>query len=159
VDFSYYQRGERESILGAGVQAILPGWVSASLLDTFPYGNFILIETPAHLLPESLIGATGLGEGQSLYTVYAHLDAGPLAAVGEWVEACQLLGQVGRSGNANVAHLHLETRTGPAGAIFLHMSYYQPDDTTAERENYLRWRTRGEYLHFDPMLVLHWAGP
>lgn len=157
VDFSYYRRGERESILGAGVQAVLPGWAAASLSDTFPYGNFVILETPAHLLPVELIEAAGLEPGESLYTVYAHLLQRPRVSVGDWVEACQYLGEVGNSGNANVAHLHLETRTGPAGALFFQMSFYRPDDTAAERENYLRWRTGGEYLHFDPLLVLNWT--
>jgi len=159
VDFSYYRRGERESILGAGVQAVLPGWAAASLGDTFPYGNFLILETPAHRLPEGLAQAVGLEPGESLYTVYAHLLHRPRVPVGEWVEACQYLGEVGNTGNANVAHLHLEMRTGPAGALFLHMSFYRPDDTEVERENYLRWRISGEYLHFDPLLVLNWSVP
>jgi len=156
VDFSYYRRGERETIQGAGIQAVLSGWVATALVGTFPYGNFVILETPAYLLPEGLSEVLSLGEGQSLYTVYAHMESGPRVSIGEWVEACTLLGNVGRSGNANVAHLHLETRIGPAGAVFFQMGYYRPENTEAEKESYLRWRIGGEFRHFDPMILLNW---
>jgi murein DD-endopeptidase MepM/ murein hydrolase activator NlpD len=154
VDYAYYQRGERVSIQGAGVEAVLPGWVSTALSGTFPYGNFVIIETPLHYLPETLVQSLDLGPGQALYTVYAHLETPPWVWAGEWVEACAPLGLVGKSGNAGQAHLHLETRTGPAGVLFFDMGYYKIEATEAERANYLRWRIGGEFQHFNPLLVL-----
>jgi hypothetical protein len=36
------------------------------------------------------------------------------------------------------------------------MGFYKADDTEEERSNYVRWRTSGEFRHFDPMRVLQW---
>ena len=158
LDFSYYRRGERLSILGVGVRAILPGRVAMSLADSFPYGNVLIIETPYESLSEDIIKITGLGAGQSLYSLYAHFDQPPLATSGQEVEACQALGYVGSSGNAGVPHLHLETRLGPAGVTFDGMAYYSTQTTPEERANYERWRTSGDFQHFDPMLIFQTGG-
>lgn len=154
VDFSYYRRGERLSIEGVVIQSIYPGRVAAALEGTFPFGNFVMIETPAAELPAELRERFSILEGESLYVLYAHLLAEPGLALGEAVEACQEIGQVGKSGNAGVAHLHLEMRHGPAGARFPAMAYYLAEHTTEERANYLLWATSGTFLHFDPMAVL-----
>jgi murein DD-endopeptidase MepM/ murein hydrolase activator NlpD len=154
VDFSYYRRGERLTIQGSGVQAVLPGVVSLALQDKFPYGNVVIIETPQADLPAPLIELVGIQEGQSIYTLYAHLESAPLVNAGERVEACRTLGAVGKSGNAGVAHLHLEMRRGPAGSTLTTMSYYILEATAEEKASYLRWRTSGEFNHFDPMVVL-----
>lgn len=154
VDFSYYRRGERTTIEGVGVQALFSGRVAASLTGTFPYGNVIIIETRKDALPDSILGQIDLGEGQSLYTLYAHLKDPPLVSVNEEVDACQLIGYVGFSGNAVEPHLHLETRRGPFGVTFLGMSYYSTQTTPEERANYEHWRTGGEFIHFDPMDLL-----
>jgi murein DD-endopeptidase MepM/ murein hydrolase activator NlpD len=61
------------------------------------------------------------------------------------------VGEVGKSGNAGVAHLHLEMRHGPAGAQFPVMAYYLASNTPQERANYLKWATSGTFLHFNPM--------
>jgi len=34
------------------------------------------------------------------------------------------------------------------------MSYYLADTTPEEKENYILWRTSGEFRHFDPMELL-----
>lgn len=154
VDFSYYRRGERLSIEGVVIQSIYPGRVAAALGGTFPFGNFVMIETPAAELPAELRERFSILEGESLYVLYAHMLAAPGLALGEAVEACQEIGQVGKSGNAGVAHLHLEMRHGPAGARFPAMAYYLAEHTTEERANYLLWATSGTFLHFDPMAVL-----
>ncbi len=154
VDFSYYRRGERLSIQGVRVQVVLPGVVSASLADTFPYGNLVIIETPFALLPAGWVESLQIPPGGSIYTLYAHMEAPSEVKLDEWVDACQLLGTVGLSGNAAEPHLHLEMRVGPAGVSFSSMGFYKADDTAEERSNYIRWRTGGEFLHFDPMLVL-----
>jgi murein DD-endopeptidase MepM/ murein hydrolase activator NlpD len=157
VDFAYYRRNGRDSIENAGVQAVLAGTVMASLNNRFPYGNVIIIETPATALPASLNIALELPLDRSLYLLYAHLQDAPLAGVNETVTACQPLGLVGRSGNAGGAHLHLEVRSGLAGQRLESLAYYKADASPAERENYLRWRVSGDFQHIDPMrLLMEW---
>ena len=154
VDFSYYRRGERLSIEGVGVQSVFPGVVAASITDRFPYGNMVIIETPFADVSESVIAALGLSPDESIYTLYAHMGAAPAVELGERVAACQALGQVGKSGNAGVPHLHLEMRRGPAGRQFAGMAYYSTQASQEERDNYVLWRTSGTFQHFDPMSVL-----
>lgn len=154
VDFSYYRRGERLSIEGAAVQSILAGKVVAAVADSFPFGNHIILETLAEELPPVVRQQFSIQPGESLYILYAHMEAPPEFELGEVVLACQQLGTVGKTGNAGVAHLHLEMRHGATGAQFPSMGYYKPDDTPDERANYLRWATGGEFLHFDPLVFL-----
>ena len=154
VDFSYYRRGERTTIQGVGVQSVLSGRVAAAIAESFPYGNVVIIETTYEVLPTELISELEIAPGESIYTLYAHMDQTPLVTLGETVQACQLLGQVGMSGNAYEPHLHLEMRLGAPGAQFSSMGYYKADDTEEERSNYLLWRTSWEFRHFDPMRVL-----
>jgi len=153
VDFSYYQRGERQSIQGVGVQSVLPGVVAAAISESFPYGNFVIIETPFTDVPSETREQLEIKEGESLYLLYAHMEDSPLVNLGDRVAACQLLGSVGKSGNAGIPHLHLEARTGPSGAVFEAMAYYTTRTTEEERSNYELWRTSGEFVHFDPMLL------
>lgn len=158
VDFSYYRRGDRASIEGVPVQAILPGTVVMALEGSFPYGNVVIIETPEGLLPAELAAFVNLPAGASLYSLYAHLGQVPAVDLGTSVTACQVIGEVGKSGNAGVAHLHLETRTGPPGVTFLEMGYYLAEVGPEARAAYVRWRTGGEFSHFDPMLIFQ-PGP
>jgi len=154
VDFSYYRRGERLSIEGVGVQSVFPGIVAASIADRFPYGNMVIIETPSADLPGSVISVLGLRADESIYTLYAHMGAAPAVELGEQVEACQALGQVGKSGNAGVPHLHLEMRRGSSGRQFNGMAFYSTQTSQEERDNYVLWRTSGTFQHFDPMSLL-----
>jgi murein DD-endopeptidase MepM/ murein hydrolase activator NlpD len=154
VDFSYHRWKEGGSILGVGVQSVLAGRVAAALTDTYPYGNMVMIETPYEDLPPSLVQALKIAEGQSIYLVYAHLLSAPLVSLGDEVSACQLIGAVGRSGNAEVAHLHFEARRGPRGGSFSCMSRFVEEATAEEKANYNLWRVSGVYRHFDPMLLL-----
>ncbi len=154
VDFSYYRRGDRTSILGATVQAVLAGKVAAALEDEFPYGNMVILETTAESLPVSLHDQLGFNSGESLYLLSAHFGEEPLVTLGDTVAACQPLGVVGKSGNAGVAHLHIEARIGPANSQFTEMAYYLAQTTELARENYELWRTSGVFRHFDPMVLL-----
>jgi murein DD-endopeptidase MepM/ murein hydrolase activator NlpD len=154
VDFSYYRRGGRSSILGVGVQSVLSGRVVAAISDSFPYGNMVIVETPASDLPRNLAVQLGIEEGESLYTLYAHLGAAPLVALGEAVTACQPLGEVGKSGNAGVPHLHLEMRIGSENRQLASMAFYSTQTTQEERDNYVLWRMSGAFRHFDPISVL-----
>lgn len=153
VDFSYYRRGERKSILGVGVQSVFVGRVVAAVTESFPYGNFVLVETPAANLPSDLPGELGLEDDQSLYLLYAHLQNPPLVSSGDSLISCQLLGEVGKSGNAGIAHLHLEARIGPQGAVMKGMAYYHTQTSAEERSNYELWRTSGTFQHLDPMRI------
>jgi murein DD-endopeptidase MepM/ murein hydrolase activator NlpD len=154
VDFAYWIFGERTTMQGELVQSILPGVVRMVLDDRFPYGYTVMVETQTADLSPSLITSLGFEQGESLYTLYAHLDFYPLVELGEVVEACQQIGEVGLSGNTDIAHLHLETRIGPSGTIFESMMFYSTRATISEMENYRLWRTSGVFRHFDPMTLL-----
>jgi murein DD-endopeptidase MepM/ murein hydrolase activator NlpD len=154
VDFSYYRQAGRATIEGEGVQSVLTGRVAAAIRDSFPFGNLVIIESSEDDLPDGLRQSLNLAEGQSLYLLYAHLEGPPRALPGDVVQACQALGAVGKSGNAGVAHLHLEARKGPAGATFTEMAYYTRQATQTGRENYTLWRMSGVFQHFDPMVLL-----
>jgi murein DD-endopeptidase MepM/ murein hydrolase activator NlpD len=154
VDFSYYRQAGRATIEGEGVQSVLGGRVAAAIPDSFPFGNLVIVETSKDDLPDGLPQALDLAEGQSLYVLYAHLEAPPLVQPGDAVQACQALGVVGKSGNAGVAHLHLETRKGPAGSVFGEMAYYTLQASQIARDNYYLWRMSGAFQHFDPMILL-----
>lgn len=154
VDFSFYQRGERASIEGVTIQTILSGKVAAAIQDRFPYGNMVIIETQSTDLSEELKMDLQVGENESLYLLYAHMAGQPGVEVGEAVPVCFPLGSVGKSGNAGVSHLHLETRLGTAGAQFPGMAYYTTQSTQEERDQYELWRTSGSFRHFDPLLLL-----
>jgi murein DD-endopeptidase MepM/ murein hydrolase activator NlpD len=154
VDFAYYNRDGRASILGESVQAVMTGQVAAAVTDRFPYGNVVIIETRAGQLPADIAGRINISSDQSLYVLFAHLQNSPLVKLNESVDACQPIGAAGSSGNAGGAHLHLEMRIGPPGERFPSLAYYKMDATPEERQAYLRWRIGGEFNHFDPMLVL-----
>lgn len=154
VDFAYFHRFDRAAIEGAGVQSVLKGQVAAAIVDSFPYGNTLIIETPGASLPAALASQIQIAPGESLYVLYAHMERPPALRLGDTVDACQPLGNAGKSGNAGGAHLHLETRLGPSGTRFASMGYYKAWASEEQRANYLLWRTSGTYRHFDPMTVL-----
>lgn len=158
VDFSYYRRGERLSIGGAGVQSVFDGRVAAAIHDEYPYGNMVIVETPGAYLPAWMAKKLQVVGGESLYLLYAHLGEEPAVKLGDSVEACQPLGLVGKSGDFVMEHLHLETRIGPAGSEFASMAYYHSRTTVDQRENYELWRTSGVFRHFDPMELLTLEG-
>ncbi len=154
VDFSYYQRGDRDSIEGVVIDSILPGVVVGSFDNQVPYGNMIMIETRVDDLPEVIVELFSLKENNSLYHVYAHMLEPPDLLIGEPVECGQPLGLVGSTGyNIINAHLHLEVRTGPSGSVFEEMSFYNTQATVLEMENYRLWRMSGVFQHHDPMML------
>lgn len=139
---------------GEPIQAVLPGVVASALHDLYPYGNMVMVETTSAQLPAEVVLSLGFRPGESLYTLYAHLDASPTVNLGDPVVACQLLGEVGMTGNTELPHLHLETRLGPAGSVFESMRYYDTRATLEELAAYELWRTSGVFRHFDPMRLL-----
>jgi len=155
IDFFYYQADGQGSIAGEGVQAILPGIVAAVINDRLPYGNMVIIETPISRLTPMIRQALGFPETLSIYHLYAHMNNTPDLFIGGHITCGQIIGQVGQTGyNIPVPHLHLETRLGPPGSIFGTMAFYDTQATTSEGKNYLRWRTSGEFNHFNPMIIL-----
>ena len=154
VDFAYYRKFGRASIAGDGVQAILTGKVAGLILDRFPYGNALMTETPSLLVPSWLRERLELNQDESLYVLYAHLAEFYPGEIGEAISSCQWIGTVGKSGDAAVAHLHLEIRIGEQGQIFPSMAYYVTTASQEERQTYLRWRTSGEFRAIDPLIVL-----
>jgi murein DD-endopeptidase MepM/ murein hydrolase activator NlpD len=157
VDFCYHRWNGTGPIHGVIVQAVISGRVAASLKDTFPYGNLVIIETPIESIPQELTETLKLPPGLSLYVLYAHLDGPAWVKLGQEVTLCQHVGLVGKSGNAAVPHLHLEIRTGTAGTIFTGLSRFTEHATSLEKENYLLWRTSGIFLHFDPMWLFEFS--
>jgi murein DD-endopeptidase MepM/ murein hydrolase activator NlpD len=155
VDFVYHTwQGERHTIIGETVQAVLPGMAAAAIQDSFPYGNLVIIETSAEDLPDELIKLLGIQDGESLYHLYAHLRDTPLVALAQPVDLCQAVGVVGSSGNTHADHLHFETRIGPAGARFPVLSAFAEGTTAEERAQYDRWRISKQFRHFDPMILM-----
>lgn len=156
VDFSYYRYAERTTIEGLGVQAVLPGSVAAALADTYPFGNLVIVETVYEILPEDLRIALGIQPGESLYLLYAHMEAAPRVHPGVTVQPCQALGAVGHSGNAVEPHLHLEARLGLPEALFTEMGEYFPEASAEQRAAYQLWRTSGVFRHLDPMILINY---
>jgi len=137
---------------------VLSGWIAAALDGTFPYGSFVIVETPADFIPPDLRTALKMDSDESLYSLYAHLqDQSLKVRLGQEVSSCQILGFVGRTGNTKAPHLHFETRIGPQGARFMGMSNFVDSATQEERKNYRIWRIGGLYNHFDPMNLLSYG--
>jgi murein DD-endopeptidase MepM/ murein hydrolase activator NlpD len=139
------------ALSGRQISAVLTGKVAAVIRDRFPYGNAVLLETTWNSLPAEWINRLDLPvpgappatpptltcpapssepvwdlEVVSLYLLYAHLQDMPVFDLGDDVMCGQVMGAIGLSGNALNPHLHLEVRTGPAGARFESMAHYDP---------------------------------
>ena len=176
LDFAYYQRGERESIQGIEIYAILPGKTVLTLDDVIPYGYTVLIETPLKELPLSLqdellaayqpIPENVVYQGEcpsfqapenagqlSVYHLYAHMETLPSFLAGDPVACGQHLGTVGNTGRSSNPHLHLETRLGPSGLDIESMAFYAATYTEAQRSAYCLWRMSGYYQLIDPFLL------
>lgn len=156
VDFAYYRRGERASILGVKIQSVLVGRVATVVRDLPPYGNMIIIETPYAQLPVDLIYRLQVPDGQSVYLLYAHMNEAPLPQAGDSIACGEALGEVGNTppGWSSDPHLHLEGRIGPPGVTFSGMGFYDTRASLKDMENYERWRMSGEFQLFDPMILL-----
>lgn len=155
IDITYFRlRNQAQTIEGVTAQSALPGRVAAAIPASFPYGNVVIVETRRSLLPADLAERLGVPEDQSLYLLYAHLQDGLLVTLGAPVTGCQGVGHIGKSGNTDSPHLHLEVRTGPPGFSFESLSSLLEGLTGQERENYHLWRSSGVFLHLDPMRLL-----
>jgi murein DD-endopeptidase MepM/ murein hydrolase activator NlpD len=159
VDFAYYRRGDRLSILGVPVDSVMAGQVAAAIQNRIPYGNMVIVETSVGGLPEELVRRLKIPAGQSLYLLYAHMNAAPRVEIGQDLECGQALSEVGNTpkGWSSDPHLHLEVRIGPPGAVFEGMVFYDTGATLQEMENYRRWRMSGEFQMIDPMALLRYG--
>lgn len=175
---------DRVALAGLPVLATLNGRVAGVIHDRFPYGNALIVETPLDELspelrlhvpeiaplpdyvapltcPPAEIDMGGDQEKRSLYLLYAHLQQPPSLQTGDQVTCGAPLGTIGDSGNALNPHLHLEMRTGPAGARIPSLSHYDPGATSAEMAAYCTWRISGYFQMFDPMILFLalWESP
>jgi len=164
---------------GIPVQAVLLGQVAMVQADRFPFGNAILIETPLEQLtqtllerlhlpaplagpapksaltcPEGVLKTTWDAAHRSLYVLYAHLQELPELKPGEKVTCGEVIGKVGKSGNALNPHLHLEIRVGPAGASFSSIAHYDNRATVEEMAGYCAWSVSGLFQVIDPLTLL-----
>lgn len=177
VDFAYYRRGDRLTIQGVTVYAILDGTTVLTLKDKMPYGYAIVIETPLDQLPEELkqtlleaclpvpedpgyrlncpdMPAPAADVPYSVYHLYAHLETLPNFSPGDVISCGTRLATVGNSGYSSNPHLHLETRIGPSGLNYTSMMHYSAAATESEMAAYCQWRMSGYYQLFDPFLLL-----
>ncbi len=181
VDFAYYQRGDRTSIEGIEIYAIMAGRIVLPLTDDdIPYGYALMLETPLSYLPSSLQAVLlagyltvpedphyrlscpetplpELAESFSIYHLYAHMQTPPVFTRDEPVQCGEKLGTVGNTGYSSNPHLHLETRLGPSGAPFTSMAHYEITNTPEQWGNYCLWRMSGYYQLFDPFLLFEAA--
>jgi len=184
IDYSYYRfqndlMTDNDGIEGLDVLSILDGKVASVILDRYPYGNAIIIETPLSLLRPEWVAAMNVPEiaatiepdprnncpglidssdwdntSRSVYLIYAHLQNTPQFSVGQTVTSGDIIGQVGNSGNSTNAHLHLEMRIGPGGATFESMAKYDTRASEEENANYCTWRISNRFQLQDPALIL-----
>jgi murein DD-endopeptidase MepM/ murein hydrolase activator NlpD len=159
VDFAYYRRGNRLSIEGVPVDSVFSGQTAAVIHNRPPYGNMVIIETPAARLPAALITFLGIDSGESAYLLYAHMKTDPLVELGQEVDCGENLGDVGNTppGWSSAPHLHLEVRIGPSGAEFTGMAYYDNSITLVEKGNYELWRMSGTFRMLDPLKMLEFV--
>jgi murein DD-endopeptidase MepM/ murein hydrolase activator NlpD len=180
IDFAYWRRGTHTSMSGLPVYSMLTGRIAAVVLDRYPYGNMVIVETtlaglsselssllPSTRQPTPIPGNIRLSCPQldpmpnwdlntpSLYVLYAHMNQAPLVNLGAEVTCGQPLGEVGTTGGSVNPHLHLETRLGPAGATFASLSHYRNDASEQEKASYCSWRVSGLFQPFDPMLLIN----
>lgn len=156
VDFAYYRRGERLSILGVPIHSVLPGKVVSRLEGMIPYGNMLMVETPYAELSEQVIQMLEIPRSHSIYLVYAHMKDAPLPGLYDFVACDKFLGEVGNTpaGWSSDPHLHLEGRIGLSGVTFNSMAFYDTRASEEEMENYKLWRMSGEFRLFDPLALL-----
>ena len=179
IDLAVLSDPDRIALSGAPVGAILSGQAAAVIQNMFPYGNAILIETPLERLPEDFVHKGHIpniaptlsphrsltcpqtgeypnwdAEKRSIYVLYAHMQQPPQFQVGDRISCGELLGTIGDSGNALHPHLHIEVRTGPAGARFAGLSHYDTRATPLEMEAYCIWRVSNIFQLLDPLTLI-----
>ncbi len=144
---------------GAPIQSVLDGFV-AGFGYAQVYGNYLIIETPYERLPSDLAALYPLNADQSLFLLYAHMqDLAPFV-ISEPIDCGQVIGLVGKSGKPDYvvqAHLHFETRSGPAGQRLTDMDYYDNQASDTQKTEYELWRKDGTFHLYDPMILFDYA--
>lgn len=160
VDIAYFRRaGDGPHIDGTAIQSVLTGQV-AGLGYNPVYGNYIILETAAQFLPDSVINLYSIGDSQSIYLLYAHMKDLASFTLADTVECARVVGAVGDSGDqffVSDPHLHFEIRVGPSGIQLAPMSFYDTLATEQEKAEYLYWRTDEIFSLQDPMLLMNLA--
>lgn len=175
IDLAYWSDTSGKSMLGLPIKAVLSGRAVSVIPDREPYGNMLIIETPLRDLPAALADQlprpadvpqvpTGLNcpdfsawnepKELSVYILYAHMATPSPFKPGAEVACGEEIGAVGTTGRSGNYHLHLEMRVGPAGATFPHMAHYDNSASVEEIAGYCLWRVSGQFMPFDPLLVL-----
>jgi len=150
LDVGYYKRDDN-LFTGTPVLAALEGRIAAIVHDRPPYGNMLVVETAHERLSPAFLAGHAPRSGDSLYTLYAHLQNLHNLTIGQTVQCGQPLAETGLTGFTGGPHLHFETRWGPPGRTFTSMAYYRADATAEEMSNYETWRMSAVFELFDPM--------
>jgi murein DD-endopeptidase MepM/ murein hydrolase activator NlpD len=132
------------------ILSVFQGKVAGKVLNRYPIGNCIIVETSFDQLPDEIVSETKINPGQSLYTMYCHMLNGSTQNIGDPVDVGQEIGRVGKSQTVE-AHLHLEMVLGPANQVIPSMAFYKVEATEDEKKTYLWWRTSGTFIPFNPM--------
>lgn len=163
LDIAYYQRNDEGDIgghiNGTPIQSVFDGYVAAmGFAET--YGNYLIIETSRAQLPAGLAELFNVGEGESIYLLYAHMQEFAPFVLSEPIDCGQQVGRVGNTGDEYFVvepHLHFETRAGASGIRLSEMNYYDTQASDEEKAEYRRWRNSEDFLLFDPMKLLDYG--
>ena len=179
IDFADIDPVYQIALEGRPVQAIVDGVVAGIVVDRFPYGNAILIETPLdHLSPKWLAALQiptpappreghasltcpssnfpleSLSGPRSIYLLYAHLKDPVNLKVGDSVACGNPVGAIGNSGNSLNPHVHIELRIGPSEMQFESIAHYDSRASTEEMANYCLWRVSEVFQLLNPINLL-----
>lgn len=177
VDIAVRDKSSGIALEGNIVQAILAGKVAGIIVDRFPYGNAVIVESNLEQVPEEILAdlpqpiTTPLvnpaltcpdfvgidfnsSKGRSVYVLYAHLKELGGETDGAAIHCGQPLGVIGSTGNALNPHLHIEIRVGPGGVHLPSMAHYETSATADEMASYCTWRVSGMFQLLNPLSVL-----
>jgi murein DD-endopeptidase MepM/ murein hydrolase activator NlpD len=135
------------------ILSIFSGKVAGVVVNRYPIGNCIIVETAYSQLPSEIVDESGIKPEQSLYSMYCHMLNAATQKIGDPVTAAQAIGLVGKSQTVE-AHLHLEMVMGPPNQVIPSMAYYNGDATENEKKAYMWWRTSGTFISFNPMNLI-----
>lgn len=154
LDVGFITRGTQK-FTGSPVLAAITGYVAAIIHNRPPYGDMVMLETPYDQIPAKLITNQKIAAGDSLYTVYAHLQNIQDIIIGQEIKCGHQIAETGLTGMTDGPHLHFETRWGPPNASFPVMAYYINNVTEEEVKYYTIWRMSGKYHLFNPFDLLN----
>ena len=113
-----------------------------------------MLETRFEDIPENIISSQKITSGDSLYSLYAHLQNMQALKIGQLIHCGQQIAETGLTGFTGGPHLHFETRWGPPNKVFPVMGDYRGDITIEEMKYYFLWRISGDFHLFDPLDLL-----